>query len=263
MKLIIVLENIFFSLINFAVLILTFFRLRGTGHFRKIKSLKNLHFGKDAILILNGPSLDLAKISKNDNCIIMTVNNFHKNQMSKIHIDYLVVIDPEFYEESSGSSQIFDIVLNLHDKTELILGKESLKAEHLLRSINDKRIGSYFLKNNLYVSSSRIKTELHKSSNKFFNVASYALVILYYLGVRNVRIYGLDFSPGWKHAYNETNSPNSNTYDKYESLSGIWQYYSAHKELYLIQELYQNNNGYIKNCNMNTFVQAFEVCECE
>ena len=152
------------------------------------KNLQNIHKGKRAFVIVNGPSLNKQDISYLNSDITFTVNGFFKhNIVEKWQPTYHCVLDPVFFEEKR----------NVHDFwTEVT---EKIPKSKLLVTLKD---GLYYFKKRRYnnesvyfsLNSGLPDTDLDFTNvvQGFQSVSAFALAQAIYMGCNPIYLIGFD-----------------------------------------------------------------------
>ena len=151
-----------------------------------ILKLRNAHKGKTAILLGNGPSVDVQDFPLFSDHIVFACNRFHlSSNLHKLEPQYLCCADEQMYEEFGDEFEKQNSTLLLNVRTKISGNKaiyfpvngNSPFLSHPLRGIN--RSGATLI---------------------------FACQVAYYMGIRKFVLYGVDHSFNFKRNNSEDRS---------------------------------------------------------
>lgn len=157
---------------------------------KRIAELKDRKHGDIVYICANGPSLNKVKFEKLDEDYIVMNDFFRKTIDPSNPPTYYIAMDGAYAEDRFAER--FDGLFNLNYKTTYILncsfyGKLKEKYPELI----DR---SYFFYSGGHLYSHKDKIDYTKPVGQSWNVATEAIIFAMYLGYKEIRLLGLDYS---------------------------------------------------------------------
>lgn len=144
---------------------------------KKVQALRNIHEGKDAVLIGNGPSLQLSSLNKFQNHIFFSFNRFYLSyEQTEFRPDYLI---------SADSQMIMDFGQEMIDKAE----SNVILASHSMPSLQ----GEFAWLNLINIFPALFSEDIDKFVCPGGATPYVAMQLASYMGIKNLYLLGFDY----------------------------------------------------------------------
>lgn len=207
----------------------------------RIQKLKNIHKGKTAILLGNGPSVDIKDFPLFSNHIVFACNRFYLSyDLHDLRPEYLCCADEQMYMYFGDELERLNSILLISIRSNLKRGSRALS----------------------FPVNSSIPFFSHPlmGINRYGSTLIFACQVGYFMGIRKFILYGVDHSFSFKKLKSKEKSKSAygegnHFIDNYRNSKAWWPpatslIENGFKEL--SKSLNSKPNGFMINCSRNT-----------